>query len=221
MGINQTGDYMWNLTSRRIAKKARLSPKHLAVIIDFVLLTMRENTNKLNKICKMYGENFHSIPSFNMGFRKNASAYVWKNKKRIYTDMEDILNSDMSDFNKETELYRLFCGIPYINIAKAGFIIALVSPYGGCFDLHNLKKYNIDKMDIYLDKKNKSSYHWTMMIHRTLKKKAEIGGADKMTDDWMIDCSTREPEMFPTPEIMCIHHEIWIDDMLNAISTVN
>ena len=149
---------MWNRTSRRIANKAKLSPRHLAVIVDFVFLTMRENTNKLNKICKMYGGNFHDIPSFNMGFRKNGSAYVWKNKKRIYTDMMSILNSDMSDFNKETELYRLFCGIPYINIAKAGFIIALVSPYGGCFDLHNLKKYNIDKMDIYLDKKNKSSY---------------------------------------------------------------
>ncbi len=208
---------MWYRTSRRIANLAKLSPKHLAVIIDFVFLTMRENTNKLNKICKMYGDNFHDIPSFNMGFRKNGSAYVWKNKKRIYTDMMDILNSDMSDFNKETELYRLFCTIPFINIAKAGFIIALVSPYGGCFDLHNLKKYNIDKMDIYLDKKNKSSYHWTMMFHRTQKIIAEIGGSAKMTDEWIIDCSVREPEMFPTPEIMCVHHEIWIDDMFRAV----
>ena len=93
---------MWSITSKKIADKVRISPKFLAVIIDFVFLTMRENTNKLNKICKMYGDNFHDIPSFNMGFRKNGSAYVWKNKKRIYTDMEDILNSDMSDFNKET-----------------------------------------------------------------------------------------------------------------------
>ena len=186
---------------------AQKNPDCLAVIVDFVFLTMRENTAKLTNITKLYGKNKHNIPSFNMKFRKKGSAYMWKNRKRIYKDMMSILDSDMSDFQKETELYRVFCQIDYINTAKAGFIMALATPYGGCFDLH-----------IYLDKKNSSMYHETLVIYRVQKHLKRIGGRDAITDSWCIDCSIREPELFPTPEDMCHAHILWIKEMAKAIN---
>ena len=209
---------MWKNTSKWLMAFAQKNPDCLAVIVDFVFLTMRENTAKLTNITKLYGKNKHNIPSFNMKFRKKGSAYMWKNRKRIYKDMMSILDSDMSDFQKETELYRVFCQIDYINTAKAGFIMALATPYGGCFDLHNLAKFNVDKMDIYLDKKNSSMYHETMVIYRVQKHLERIGGRNAITDSWCIDCSTREPELFPTPEDMCHAHIIWIKEMAKAIN---
>ena len=59
---------MWETVSPWLMAFARKNPECLAVIVDFVFLTMRENTAKLTNITKLYGKSKHNIPSFNMGF---------------------------------------------------------------------------------------------------------------------------------------------------------
>jgi|TARA_R110000824_G_scaffold319229_3_gene506347 hypothetical protein len=189
---------------------AQTSPEYLCKVIDFVFLTIRENTTKLDAICKAYRKYFHNIPSFNMNMRIVGSTYAWANKKQLYTDFMHILNSSMNDQEKEFWLLDLFSEIPYLNCAKAGFVTTLSTPYGGCFDQWHLEKFNVEKKDISINKKSKSMQAKANIIQYYQLMIKDNGGTAVLWDAWNDDAGKRFPNYFKSGAEISARHIEWL-----------
>ena len=189
---------------------AQTSPEYLCRTIDFVFLTIREVTTKLDGITTDYRRNRHNIPSFNMKMRAIGSAYAWKNKKQLYTDFMHILNSSMTDKEKEFWCIDLFSEIPYLNCAKAGFVTTLSTPYGGCFDSHHLKRFNIDKDAISINKKCKSMQIKASIIQYYQLMIESKGGTVVLWDVWNDECAKRFPNYFKSGAEVSARHIEWL-----------
>mgnify|MGYP003150683985 FL=1 len=189
---------------------AQQSPEHLCKVIDFVFLTIRENTTKLDAICKSYRQNFHNIPSFNMKSRIIGSTYAWANKKQLYSDFMHILNSKLNDQEKEFWLLDLFSEIPYLNCAKAGFVTTLSTPYGGCFDQWHLEKFNVEKKDISINKKSKSMQAKANIIQYYQLMIKDNGGTAFLWDVWNDECAERFPNYFKSGAEVSARHIEWL-----------
>ena len=189
---------------------AQQSPEHLCKTIDFVFLTIRETTTKLDTICKAYRKNFHNIPSFNMNSRIIGSTYAWANKKQLYTDFMHILNSKLTDQEKEFWLLDLFSEIPYLNCAKAGFVTTLSTPYGGCFDQWHLEKFNVEKKDISINKKSKSMQAKANIIQYYQLMIKDNGGTAFLWDVWNDECAERFPNYFKSGAEVSARHIEWL-----------
>ena len=189
---------------------AQQSPEDLCKVIDFVFLTIREVTTKLDSITTEYHKNHHNIPSFNMKMRLIGSDYAWNNKIQLYTDFMHILKSSLNDKEKEFWCIDLFSEIPYLNCAKAGFVTTLSTPFGGCFDSHHLKKFNVDKDAISINKKSKSMQakakiiqYYQLMIERN-------GGTANLWDVWNDECAKRFPNYFKNGAEVSARHIKWL-----------
>ena len=189
---------------------AQTSPEHLCKVIDFVFLTIREVTTKLDTVTKAYRHKKHSIPSFNMQMRITGSRYAWKHRKLIYNEFMHILNSTLSDKDKEFWLIDLFSEIPYLNCAKAGFVTTLATPYGGCFDSWHLKKFNVDKSKISINKKSKSIQAKANVIQYYQLMIKSKGGTPFLWDVWCNECAKRFPKYFKSGSEVSARHIEWL-----------
>ena len=189
---------------------AQTSPEHLYRTIVFCFLTIREVTTKLDGITKDYRKYGNKIPSFNMKMRSIGCAYARKNKKQLYAEFMRILNSSLSDQEKEFWLIDLFSEIPYLNCAKAGFVTTLSTPYGGCFDSHHLKKFNVDKDAISINKKNKSMQAKANIIQYYQLMIKSNGGTPELWDVWNDDCAERFPNYFKSGAEVSARHIYWL-----------
>ena len=170
---------------------AQDSPENLTKTIDFVFSTIKQNTIQLDGIQKAYHKYGNTTPSFNMQSRKKGSEFIHKHKVYFYQEFMRILNSSLSDDDKEYWLLDLFTEIPFLNTPKAGFVVTLSTPFGGCFDSWNMKKFNVDKADISINKKSPSMYSRSMKIRNYQKLIIDCGGTEFLWDQWCDETGKR------------------------------
>ena len=189
---------------------AQQSPDTLYKVLVFVFLTIRESTPKLDSITQAYRKHSENIPSFNMQMRRIGTTYAKENKVYLYTEFMHILNSSLTDQEKEFWLIDLFAEIPYLNTAKAGFATTLSTPFGGCFDRWHLERFNVSKDYISINKNSKSMEHRADKIRIYQSEIKRSGGTAFLWDVWMDECAERFPKYYKSGAEVSARHIWWL-----------
>ena len=188
---------------------AQLNSENLAKVVDFVFMTIQQNTTQLDGICATYHKIGNTCPSFNMGSRRRGSMYIWKNKDYYYHSMMKILSSRSNRKEKEFKLLKLFVEIPNLGLSKSGFVVQLVAGMGGCFDSRNIKKWEIKKESISYSKSIKSEKIKDDKIRNYQECIKKCGGTRYLWDQWCYGVG-KEYDYFKDGVEVSAGHVYWI-----------
>ena len=128
---------MYNTHQPIIGAAMRASPSGLARAVVFGLATIQVKFPDAVRECQRYCTTGELHPMAFFGTKLEGVKWINENANRLFTQLENAPH--------ENARLRLFTQIPGIGIVKAGFLCQLRDGLIGCLDVHNLKRFGINR----------------------------------------------------------------------------
>lgn len=117
------------------------------------------------------------------GFKRAGYIYLRDNRKRLYRYVRDYRAGRIW----LDDLMREFLKVPGLGLAKAGFLCQLTTGDGGCLDMHNIERFQLDTRHLTIPNRAKLADQLQVIddsISFYLKLCEQCGGSEKLWDEW-------------------------------------
>jgi hypothetical protein len=186
-----------------IREYAMQSADHTADVGYFVLATIQQ---QFSVVRESY---------WDMKDKGLDSKFAWGSKaagmKRIQATKEGIYKDMFGHSLSNGELLLSIASIPGLGLVKAGFYIQLCTGCMGCLDVHNLKRFGLDRKTFLVPE----SLSWETALGKAnmyLQTIEKCGGSEYLWDSWCDYIAALYPKKFRNGEHVSQCH---VDYLIN------
>ena len=190
---------MFATHQKRIQEYARGDPQHMARVLKFVILTIRNRFYNLPADMETLdtgGNVAGELESVLYGFKMAAINQIDSEIESIYAQAESIFFHAETRREAAEGLLNLYTGIFGLGLAKAGFVAQLCYGVSACLDSHNIARFDIPwahmKSSTFKNVKRMSTR--AMWIRRYCEYVEKAGDTESLWDSWCELLVTRPDE---------------------------
>ena len=172
---------MYKTDQARIERWCK-NPDKLLSVGTMVLLSIRMQWVGVGNQMASVREHGSKSPCL-WGWKKAGYIYLRDNRKALYRHVRDYRAGRIW----LDDLMREFLKVPGLGLAKAGFMCQLTTGHGGCLDMHNIKRFDLQAKHLTVPKRKDIAAQVQATddaIGFYLKLCEQCGGAEKLWDEW-------------------------------------
>jgi len=167
-----------------ISNYARECPDHLARVMRFVILSIREPLFNIPADMEIVGTQSEGIEKVLWGIKGKAIAAIDADKQYTYDYLEYVYRLHLSDIEKSELMLCYLATMPGFGLPKAGFVIQLAYGLCGCMDTHNLKRYGLGARTFQGWKTLRTAKYRFRRVQLYVKTCYELGGPEELWNSW-------------------------------------
>jgi hypothetical protein len=158
------------------------NPIRVADVITMVLLSIRMQWSGVGTQMCDVRENGEASKCL-WGFKRNGYRYVQAKKTRLFARVQACRNGDIWVEDLMRDLLR----VPGLGMAKAGFVVQLLTGEAGCMDMHNIERFGL-KPDTWAVRKYKAVDKQLREVDEKIAHYLDLvdacGGTEVLWDEW-------------------------------------
>lgn len=169
---------------------AQRSPAHMINAALMALLSARQSWALIGD--QMADVKEHGLQSkYLFGYKRTGYRHLLKYADSLYADT-------MMYMRDEIELMDVWSTVPGLGLAKAGFVVQLVTGRVGCIDSHNAKLYDVPVAQLRLAN-TLTARGRLIKLEQYIDLCEQLGGSSYLWDEWCTLMAGKYPTKFKTP----------------------
>jgi len=144
------------------------------------------------------------------GFKRAGYEYLRDNRRRLYKSVRQCRNGE----TYLDDLMRDFLKVPGLGMAKAGFLCQLVVGDGGCLDMHNVERFDLNPGVWFIRKRTAMAEQVAEVdnkINLYLHLCQLCGGSEALWDDWCNHLNDRVSTFEGAEDVSRRHYSYLLD----------
>lgn len=181
-----------------IGRWARADADNMHQVIKFVIATVQQSIEEASGAILTDFDRNGPDSRYAFAWKADALAHYGEHYEDVYAEAMDIYSDTTDDRETAIALTSYFAALPGLGLVKGGFVVQLCFGLSGCLDSHNLKRHDINPAPFTASafKSLKSGGSRTARAARYVDLIADLGGTERLWDDWCDYVATLRPDRF-------------------------